>query len=161
MNREDLDQAIGVHVGNPLMHLALEFPAGNYVGLRLLNRSLELALQANGLTGEDCCAADGVELNDLVWIARVADALAAAEIVKRELGALYLLRLSQIGVLGRDGWRCVYPSKEVRLNWLLDGERLELTDEKFRQAQRKQIAIWEEIQRRLQQRDEGKEGEKL
>lgn len=135
MKIEDLDQVIGVHVGNPICRLAPKvFPPDNHVGVHLLGRTLVLALQADGLTGEDCGGAMGGQLNDCMFLAAVTDRVAATETIKRELASSGLLQVIQIGFLEEDGWHCIYPSSEIRLNWLLDSDRLQFAADKVIQG---------------------------
>jgi hypothetical protein len=58
-----------------------------------------------------------------------------------------------------SGWRCVYPCPEIRLNWLMDAERLDLATEKYRQAQLEQFNIVREALKQIQ-RDKGEQGGK-
>jgi hypothetical protein len=160
MNTVSPDQVIGVHIGNPLLQLRPEFaPADNSVGFVLLHRMLELALLAGELTGNDCCGASGAYLNDCIFIARVTDPTAAGETIKNELGRVGLLSHSQIGVLEGASWRCLYPSANVRLGWLMDEERLEFAAVKFSQAQDDQLKLIREAFAQMQ-RENGQQGDK-
>ena len=144
MNAESPDNVIGVHVGNPPLLWRREFsPAHNNVAYLLLHRTLELALLRDGLTREDCCGACGAELNDCIFMAAVTDPVAAAETIKRELAPLSLLLHCQIGIPEGAGWRCIYPSSDVRMDWLMDTERLEHASAILLHHQSEQInALW-------------------
>jgi hypothetical protein len=160
MKIEDLDQVVGVHVGNPLLQLRPEFsPRGNVVGVLLLWRMLELALLDDGLTREDCCVYQGADFNDCTFLAAVTDCVAAVERVKRELELVVVLLHCQIGVMESTGWRCVYPSPEIRLTWLMDAERLDLATEKFLQAQSQQFDLVRKVLHEIQ-RNKGEQGGK-
>jgi hypothetical protein len=127
MNAEPPEQVIGVHLGHPLTQILPDFfPAGNYAGAVLLCRVLELALLRDGLMQEGSCGILAAELNDCIFLALVSNATAAADTIMPELKAAGLLPFCQIGILEETSWRCVHPSSEVRLNWLMDGERIEL-----------------------------------
>lgn len=158
MNPGELKQVVGVHVGNPLLKLRPEFaPDGNAAGGFLLWRLLELALLAEGLAAENSCGFCGGQLNDCVVWALTSNAQAAAETFKRELKPLCLLEYCQIGVWDGESWHCVYPSSGVRLNWLMDNERLEYDLQKFRKASEEQFAIVRRAaEELLRERQEGK-----
>ena len=124
LNAETPSQWIGVHVGNSVMmpFFTDHLPQGNWIGASLLSRVLELALQAEGLT-QSAGAVTAGDLNDCVLQIPVSDTEAAAEIIIRELKNLLLLQVSQIGVQTGSGWRCIYPSPSVRMDFLMDTER--------------------------------------
>jgi hypothetical protein len=154
MNPDAPDQVIGVHVGNPMLALRPEFaPPGNNVAFMLLHRLLELALLRDGLTREDCCGGCGAEFNDCVFKAAVTDAIAAADTIKRELAPLSILPHCQIGVLETAGWQCLYPSPDVRLNWLMDTERLVFAGVRFSLATDAQLKAVREAVKLIQQED--------
>ena len=119
----------------------------------LLHRMLELALLRDGLTREDCCGARGAEFNDCVFVAAVTDSIAAADTIKRELAPLSILPHCQIGVSEDAGWQCLYPFPDVRLNWLMNDERLEFAGVKFRLAQDDQLKAIREAVKLIQQED--------
>jgi hypothetical protein len=160
VNIDAPEQTVGIHVGSPLLQFMPRFaPDGNYIGLLLLYRLLDLALWADGLIEKGCCTVGGGNLNDSVFLVQVTDAVAAIQTIKRELGAVVLLNHCQIGVFEVAGWRCVFPSSQVRLNWLFDPERLEF-------AQSQQLNLLNEVLKQFEvlkqlARDEGEEGEKL
>jgi hypothetical protein len=122
---------IAVHIGDLVIGpLAAEaFPPKNLIGMLLLWRLLSLALSKAGLLAEP--AGGRGELNDCTFMASVTDTEAAAIVLKEELALIGLLDVSQIGIARDGGWRCVYPSASVRLNWLLDGERQDLVRERL------------------------------
>jgi hypothetical protein len=109
-------------------------PPGNAVGLLLLIRALESALVIEGLTCQHACAGIGPWLEDSVFFAPVSDAAKSVEVIKAELAAVCLLIFCQIGILEEGCWRCVYPSPEVRLEWLLDTDRLDHASTQYCQA---------------------------
>jgi hypothetical protein len=150
MHAESPEKLVGVHVGNGLLALRPEFaPPGNYVAYGLLRRVLELALLGAGLTREDSCRACGGELNDCIFGAPVTDAIKAVETIKRELAAQSLLSHSQIGIWEASGWRCVYPSSGVRMQWLMDTERLEHASAQSLHLLDKRMAFFAEVWRQL------------
>lgn len=160
MNLEAPEQVIGVHVGNPMLALRPEFaPPGNAVAYVLLHRMLELALLTDGLTRADCCGAAGAELNDCIFMGQVSDPIAAAETIKRELATVLLLPHCQIGILEGSIWRCIYPSPGIRMEWLMDTERLEHATAQLFQAQSDQLSAIGEAVRRLVLK-QGREGDK-
>jgi len=135
MNPQAPEHIIGVHMGDPMLHVMPVFaPAGNNVGFVLLHRYLELALLAEDLTREECCGGSGAELNDCIFLALVTDPNAAADTLKRALGRVGLLPYAQIGVSEGDNWRCIYPSSACRMGWLMNTERLEHASEQFLRA---------------------------
>ena len=160
MNPEAPGNIVGVHVGNPLMasqpHLC---PPGNAVAVPLFYRVMELALLRDGLTREDCRGGWGAEFNDCVFVAAVTDPIAAAETIKRELARLALLPHCQIGVPEGAGWRCICPSPDVRMNWLMDRERLEHALAQFLQRQSDQFSVIRAAAERLA-RKPGQQGAK-
>ena len=160
MNAEAPDNFVGVHVGNPMLALMPEFaPPGNNVAYLLLHRTLEMALLRDGLTREDCCGGCGGELNDCIFVAAVTDPIAAAETIKRELARLALLPHCQIGVPEGAGWRCICPWPDVRMNWLMDRERLEHALAQFLQRQSDQFSVIRAAAERLA-RKPGQQGAK-
>jgi hypothetical protein len=160
MNLDAPDQVIGLHVGNPMLALRPEFaPKGNSVAYVLLHRMLELALLRDGLTRDGCCGGCGAELNDCIFMGAVTDPVAAAETIKLELSCLSLLPHCQIGISEGPGWRCVYPSPEVRMEWLMDTERLEHASAQYILAQSNQLNAIREAVRRLALKS-GQPGEK-
>ena len=160
MNLEAPEQVIGVHVGNPMLALRPEFaPLGNAVAYVLLHRMLELALLTDGLTRADCCGAAGAELNDCIFMGQVSDPIAAAETIKRELAQVCLLKHCQIGILEGNAWRCIYPSPQLRMEWLMDTERLEHASAQYILAQSNQLNAIREAVRRLALKS-GQPGEK-
>lgn len=151
MNLEAPEQVVGVHVGNPMLALRPEFaPPGNAVAYLLLHRMLELALIRDGFTREDgCCGAAGAQLNDCIFMGRVTDPIAAAETIKRELALVCLLRHCQIGILEGNAWHCIYPSPQLRMEWLMDTERLEHATAEFFRAQSNHLNALREAVRQL------------
>ena len=150
MNLEAPEQVIGVHVGNPMLAFRQDFaPPGNAVAYLLLHRMLELALLRDGLTREDCCGAAGAELNDCIFMGLVTDPVAAGESIKRELATVLVLPHCQIGILAGSIWRCIYPSPEIRMGWLMDTERLEHAAAEFLRAQSNHLNLLREAVRQL------------
>ena len=140
---------IAVHFGQPCLRLAPDsFPPSNWVGALLFHRLLAAALSHAGLLDEGHSGATG-ELNDCVFMATVSDQDAAVHVIRGELGQAAVLSLCQIAVAEPDGWRCVYPSSEVRMEWLLDTERHELAEHKWHTLVERQIEALQEITRRL------------
>ena len=161
MNEEAPDSIVGVHVGDPLLELWIEFaPFGNHIAFLLLHRMLELALLSEVLTREDCCGATGGALNDCTFIALVSDPVAAVETIKRELGRIGLLPHSQIGISEGPGWRCVYPGSNIRMGYQMDSERLEHASEQSLRAQGQQVdailATWNRLMLKRGQQGDAK-----
>jgi hypothetical protein len=73
-------------------------------------------------------------LNDCIIAITVHDPERAIQTIKAELESVALLSVCQIGIRDNVGWRCVYPSPEVKMEWLMDLERQELYSSQFRQA---------------------------
>ena len=160
MNPEAPSVTIGVHVGNPMLALRPEFaPPGNAVACVLLHRMLEQALLRDGLTREDCCGLAGAELNDCIFMGLVTDPTAAAETIKRELTSVCILRHCQIGISEGHAWHCIYPSPEVRMEWLMDTERLEHASAQWILAQSSHLNAVREAVRQLGLKP-GQEGDK-
>ena len=101
------------------------YPDGNWIGSILLLRVLELACLRDGIDLLMSVSVNGA-LNDCVILFGVDAREAAIETIKAELEGVALLKIYQIAVTDGDGWRCVYPSPEVKMEWLLDLERQEL-----------------------------------
>jgi len=57
----------------------------------------------------------------------------AIQTIKAELECVALLSVCQIGVRDDTSWRCVYPSAEDKMEWLMDLERQELYSSQFRE----------------------------
>ena len=71
-------------------------------------------------------------LNDCAILIPVRDPERAIQTIKTELKCAALLEVCQIGIISdAAGWRCVYPSSEVKMEWLLDSERQELYTSQF------------------------------
>jgi hypothetical protein len=73
-------------------------------------------------------------LNDCVIVITVHDPEQAIQTIKAELERVALLAVCQIGISDDGDWRCVYPSSEVKMDWLLDPERQELYSSQFRES---------------------------
>jgi hypothetical protein len=126
MNIDTAKHIVAFHVGEPSMkEVGIVYPANNWSGSRLLWRMLQLAFLRDGI---ECLRPAGFSgpLNDSCHIFFVGDRESAIQTIKAELEVVKLLPFCQIGVLDGDDWRCVYPSPEVKLEWLLDSERQEL-----------------------------------
>jgi hypothetical protein len=159
MNAELPHEVIGVRIGNPLLSLRSEFaPAGNAIGCFVLHRMLELALLSDGFTREGCCGVAGGELNDCIFMGQVTDPVAAVETIKRELNQVNLLKHCQIGILEGPVWRCIYPSPGVRMEWLMDTERLEHALAQLLRAEADHLDAIREAVRRLML-EQGREGD--
>jgi len=126
---------VGVHVGvGGLSAAVVGCPAGNEIGSLLLWRVLESALARDGI--ETCGPGGRIgPLNDCVILIPVRDPEQAIQTIKTELKRVALLAICQIGIISdAAGWRCVYPSCEVKMEWLLDSERQELYSSQFIEA---------------------------
>ena len=110
---------IAVHFGNKTVGLMPEyFPAGNWIGTHLLHELLSLALSQDGLMAGDTSCATG-ELNDCIFRATVNDVSKSVETIKRTVQLLPF----QVAVIEGSGPRCVYPSGDLRMAWLIDHDR--------------------------------------
>ena len=127
MNTGDIAKhCVAVHVGCPGMNAASVIsPANNWIGTVLLIRLVELALVRDGIKKLYPLGVNG-PLNDCVITLLAVDPEAAVKTITAELDAAKLLAFCQIAVWGDTGWRCVHPSPEIRMEWLLDPERQEL-----------------------------------
>jgi hypothetical protein len=131
MNFELLSRAIAIHIGSAdLQRLAPACPPGNRIGALLMFRVLELALLRDGLLSYEERPGVKGEFNDSVYLF-LANDRAAIETIKSELARLGLLQYSQIGVPEGTTWRCIHPSAEVKMDWLLNPERQELFWQQF------------------------------
>jgi hypothetical protein len=132
MNTGSSDQMVGVYIGAPILRQLGEFaaPAGAFEFL-LFYRVLELALLKEGLMCEGQSGGCGPYLTDCIFEALVTDPIRAIETIKTELAGFSLLDFSKIGVFGEAGWRCVYPSPNVRMTWLMDMERRDLALDQY------------------------------
>jgi hypothetical protein len=125
---------VAVHVGCPGMNKAVVvFPADNWIGTILLFRLVELALLRDGIEKLAPLGVNG-PLNDCVITILAGDREAAIKTIKAELEAAKLLSFCQIAVSDGRAARCIYPSPEVKMAWLLDIERQELYSDQFRQG---------------------------
>ena len=125
---------VGVHVGvGGLSAAVVGCPAGNEIGSLLLWRVLESALARDGI---ETCGPGGRlgPLNDCVILIPARDPEQAIQTIKTELHRVALLAVCQIGINDDGDWRCVYPSSEVKMDWLLDPERQELYSNQFREG---------------------------
>lgn len=134
MNIDTAKHAVAVHVGEPAMNVArVLYPPGNWIGSFLLIRLLQLAILRDqvellwpiGLRGP---------LNDCVVTVVARDREAAIKTIKAELDSAGLLAFCQVGISDGAGCRCIHPSADVKMEWLLDTERQELFSGQFEQA---------------------------
>src|ERR1035437_4781151 len=134
MNADFAKHFVAVHVGvGGLSTAGIGCPAGNEAGSLLLFRVLESALERDGIK---TCGPGGRlgPLNDCVILIPVRDPEQAVQTIKTELNRVALLAVCQIGITDDGDWRCVYPSSEVKMDWLLDPERQELYSSQFREG---------------------------
>lgn len=129
------EQYIAVHVGRSDMQVPLI--RANWMGSLLLGQLLHNALVQAYVSEQESPTWTG-PLDDFIMKIEVSDADAAVQIVRTELEKAVLLNVSQIAVWDSDceQWSCVYPRPDVRMNWLLDSDRLELAFSQY-QEQRK------------------------
>ena len=132
MNADIEKHLVAVHVGVGAAAW-VGCPAGNEIGSLLLWKVLDLALERDGVERYGPGGRIG-PLNDCAIGIMVHDPEQAIQTIKAELERVALLAVCQIGVSDDAGWRCVYPSSEVKMGWLLDPERQELYSSQFRES---------------------------
>jgi hypothetical protein len=134
MNADSAKHLVAVHVGvGGLSAAGVGYPAGNEIGSLLLFRVLEAALARDGIERYGPGGRLG-PLNDCIIVITVHDPEQAIQTIKTELERVPLRPVCQIGISDDAGWRCVYPSSEVKMDWLLDPERQELYSSQFREG---------------------------
>jgi hypothetical protein len=133
MNIESRKQVISIHVGVPSIQRAqLSFPPNNLIAGIFLNRLLELALLRAGIAAKVIGTGP---LNDsiiMIPIDDISDVEPALSAIKTELDFFWLLQICQIAVWDH-GWRSVYPTEGIEMNWLLDRDRHALYREQITQ----------------------------
>ena len=150
------DQIIGIHFGDRTLSAAAEtYPRDNWIGAMLLRRLLELTLLRAELISEamESCAGP---LNDCMMFFCVRDQAAAIEAIKEELIRLRMLPHSQIAILDGASWRCIHPSGNTRMEWLMDIERYEAYAEQREQLSAEKRALFDSLLRKI--REAGEEG---
>jgi len=114
------------------------YPSGNRIAALLLYRLLLLALERDGLIQSHGDTGITGDLNDAVFSAIVLDMARAVDACRAELDRVGLLEMSQIAVRADGEWRCVHPSPETPVLWLMDTDR--------------HAALWEQLHAKLRQR---------
>jgi hypothetical protein len=125
MSADIAEFIIAVHIGIPGEEPAKVLrPDNNWIGSLLLLRLLDVALQRDENQTLQPPGASGF-LNDCILTFSAIDREEAVKTIMAELEWLKLLPSCQIGVLDGGCLRCVHPSPEVKMEWLLDTERHE------------------------------------
>jgi len=131
-----LNRGFAVHIGNLKMAAIPEvFPNGNVIGAMLVGRLIQSTLSQHGLMYGETLA--GGTLGDCIVLVPMplADQAAAVGIVMEALKDAALLNYSQIAILDEAGkWRCVFPSADVKMDYLMDMERQEHLLEQIREV---------------------------
>ena len=134
MNADFAKHLVAVHVGNPyLVAAGMVFPADNWIGAGLLSKLLQLALHRDGIENLLPPGLRGT-LNDCVLTFVVNDCEAAIKTIKAELEGVRLLSFCQIAVPDGASWKCIHPSPDTKIEWLLHPERQELFSSQLDQA---------------------------
>ena len=133
MNADIAKLLVAVHVGNPTMVAAgMVFPTDNWIGAGLLSKLLQLALLRDGI--QILLPGFRGPLNDCVLTFAVDDREAAIKTIKAELEGVRLLPFCQIAVSDGASWKCIHPSPDTKIEWLLHPERQELFSSQLDQA---------------------------
>jgi hypothetical protein len=134
MNADSAKHIVAVHVGEgDMAAVKIIYPDGNWIGSIILRRVLELACLRDGIDLLMSVSGSGA-LNDCIILFVVDDRETTIQTIKAEMERVALSKICQIAVTDGDGWRCVYPSPEVKMEWLLDSERQELYSSQLDQA---------------------------
>jgi hypothetical protein len=135
MNIDDIaEHIVSVHVGGPAMNVARAlYPADNWIGSILLICLVENAILRDGVELLIGVGSFG-PLNDCVVTVVARDREAAVATLKALLDRATLLPFCRIAISDGARWECIYPSADVRMEWLLDTERQELFSAQYRQA---------------------------
>jgi hypothetical protein len=154
------NQIVGIHFGAPTLPVVSEiYPRDNWIGAALLRRLLELTLLRAELIGEDMESCAG-PLNDCVLFFHVLEQTAAVEAIKAELIRLRMLPYCQIAIPDGANWRCVHPSHNTRMEWLLDIERHEAYAEQREQLSAERRALIDSLLRKIHEAGEKGGGKK-
>lgn len=138
LRRRRATQMIAGHIGESwLKELPDYYPPDNFIGGRIVHAVLAAEFERSGLLDPALPAKKEFSatgpLNDLVFMGRVTDALAAVDLAKDVLQRIKLLHISVIAFAAGDEWKSVFPKPGIPMDWLIDTERAELYIERERQ----------------------------